>query len=110
VSPGNVEFVEVVVSMIVSPATVALVVRLDERRLKGPALDRAWPPQSRDAAVFGAWQFGTIYGCVALLVHFTRTRASALGLGLGVLWGAVLLAVDIGSMVLAGVAIDWLGM
>ena len=109
-SPGNVEFVQVVVSMIASPATVALIVRLDERRLRGPALDRSWPPQSRDAAIFGAWQFGTLYGCVALLVHFTRTRASAIGFGLGLLWGLVLLVVDVGSMLLADAGIEWLGL
>ena len=109
-TPGNVEFVQVVVSMVVTPAAVALIVRIDEHRLRPAALERAWPPQSRDAAVFGAWQFGTIYGCLALLVHFTRTRASAIGFGLGLLWGLFLLAVDIGAMVLAEAGIDWLGL
>jgi hypothetical protein len=32
------------------------------------------------------------------------------GLGLGVLWAAVLLAVDVGSMFLAAAVIDWLGL
>jgi hypothetical protein len=110
VSPGNVEFVQVVTSMVVAPATAATIVMLDERRLRGHALARAWTPASRDAAIFGTWLFGAMYGCVALLVHFTKTRWSFAGFGIGSLWVAFLLAVDVGSMFLAAAVIDWLGL
>ncbi len=109
-SPGNVEFVQVVSSMAASTAAVAGIVVLDEKRLHGAQLERAWPPVSRNAAIFGAWLFGALYGCVLLVVHFTRTRMSALGIGLGVLAAALLLTVDIGSMILAGAVIEWLGL
>jgi hypothetical protein len=105
-----VEFVQVVASMVVSPATAAAIVVFDEHRLPAPRLARAWPPVSRDAAIFGTWLFGALYGCALLVVHFTRTRWSALGLGLGVLWAAILLGVDVGSMVLAEAVIGWLGL
>jgi hypothetical protein len=110
VSPGDVEFVQVVASMVVCPLAVGAIVLVDERRLRGPQLTRAWPPVSRDAAIFGAWQFGALYGCLLLVVHFTKTRWSLVGVLLGALWAAILLGVDIGSILLAGAVIDWLGL
>jgi hypothetical protein len=96
--------------MVVSPAVAAAIVVIDERRLQGPELARALTPASRDAAIFGTWLFGALYGCLLLLVHFTKTRWSLAGLGIGSLWVAVLLGVDFGSMILAGAIIDWLGL
>lgn len=109
-SPGNVELAQVVAMMIVSPVAVAAIVRIDERRLNADQLARAWPPASRGATVFGAWQFVPIYGCVGLIVHFTKTRWSLGGLGLGVLWAVVLYALNVGAFVLTDVVIDWLGL
>jgi hypothetical protein len=109
VSPGDAEFVEVVVSMVASTAAVATILVLDERRLRGAQCQRAWPAVSRDAAIFGAWNFGALYGCLVLIVHFTRTRASAVGLALGIAASVALLAVAVGSTLLAAAIIDWAG-
>ena len=51
---------------------------------RAEALARAWPPQSRDAAIFGLWNLGVHPLCV--LIHFARTRRSVLGTGLGLAW------------------------
>ena len=109
-TPGNVEFVQVLSSMIVSTATVAAIVVVDERRLGASELGRAWPRASRDAAIFGAWLFGALFGCLLLLVHFARTRGLGAGIGLGLLWAAFLLAADFGTWSLAGAVVDWLGL
>jgi len=109
-TPGDIEFVQVLSSMIVSTATVAAIVVVDERRLGAGARARAWPRVSRDAAIFGAWIFGALFGCLLLFVHFARTRGLLVGLGLGLLWTAVLLAVDLGTWSLVGAVADWLGL
>lgn len=109
-TPGNVEFVQVVSSMVVCTGGVAAIVRVDERRLRGPQLERAWPPQSRDAVVFGAFLFGILYGGPALLVHFVRTRWSPGGVGLGLFWMFALFAADLGAQILSAAAVDWLGL
>jgi hypothetical protein len=106
-SPGNVEFVQVVSSMFVTTTTAATIVIVDERRLKDAELARAWPPTSRDSAIFGAWLFGALFGCLLLLVHFARTRAGLAGLALGLFWALVLLAADVGAAAVAAVAVDW---
>jgi hypothetical protein len=63
-------------------------VRVDERRLDGARLARAWPPVSRDAAMVTIWMLG--FQPLALLafylVHFGRSRWSARGLTLGLWW------------------------
>ena len=107
---GDVEFVQVLSSMIVSTATVAAIVVVDERRLGARELARAWPRASRDAAIFGAWLFGALFGCLLLFVHFARTRGLVVGIGLGLLWAAFLLAADLGTWSLAGAVIEWLGL
>lgn len=109
-TPGNVEFVQVVSSMVVSTGGVAAVLRVDERRLTPERLDRGWPPVTRDAAVFGAFLFGILYGGPALLVHFVRTRRSAGGVGLGLFWMFALLAADLGAQLLSAAAVDWLAL
>jgi hypothetical protein len=87
---------------------VVLVITGDERRLRPDALARAWPPQSRDAAIFGLWNLGVHPFCV--LIHFARTRRTFLGTGLGLAWLVAILVVDEGAQRLVAAAIDWLGL
>jgi hypothetical protein len=108
VTPGDVEFVQVVASMLVSTSLAALVVVLDERRLRGATLARAWPPASRDAALFGAWLFGALFGSVLLLVHFAKTRATVAGAALGLVFAVSLLAANVGAWVISAMLIEWL--
>jgi hypothetical protein len=89
VSPGNVEFVQVVTTMIVVPAALAMIVR---------------------AVVFATWQFGILFGCPALLVWFIRTRRSGVGVLLGLAWAGLLFAAAIAASFVPEVAIDWLGL
>jgi hypothetical protein len=110
VTPGNLELVQVVVSMVMVPATVAAIVRLDERRLPADRLARGWTPVTRDAVVFASWQFGILFGCPALLVWFVKTRGWPRGSALGLLAAAWLLAVAVASEVVPEAAIEWLGL
>jgi hypothetical protein len=107
VSPGNVEVVQIVASWAATLPTVATIIVLDERHLEGEALARAWPPQSRDAAIFGIY-LGVPPFCV--LVHFVRTRRSTLGVVIGLLWFCAVVAINIGAQVGVAIAIDWLGL
>ena len=109
-SPGDVEFVQVLAFMVISPVGVATILRLDERRLRGKELERAWLPATRGATVFGAWQFSLLYGCIGLIVHFTKTRWSPAGVWLGLLWAAAVYGLDVGSFELTGQVIGWLGL
>jgi hypothetical protein len=108
VSPGNLELARVLASWAATLPTVATILLRDERRLEGEALARAWPPQSRDAAIFGLWLFGLQPFCV--LMHFARTRRSTRGVVVGLLWLCVVFAIDIGAQIGAAVAIDWFGL
>jgi hypothetical protein len=102
VTPADAEVFEVLAHWAVTvPATVVLV-RRDERRLRGAELARAWPPSSRDAALLGLWMFGL--HPLALAIHWTRTRASLAGFAVGV---GLLLAVE-ALGVGAAAAIEWL--
>jgi hypothetical protein len=105
---GNLELVQVIVSWVVTLPAVVLVIKADERRLEAEALARAWPPQSRDAAIFGLWNLGVHPLCV--LIHFARTRRSVLGTGLGLAWVVAILLVDAGAQTGVAVAIGWLGL
>ena len=95
---------ELGVSWVVTTALEFLVVVFDERRLRGERLERAWPSQSRDAAIVA-------FGPLALLVHFARTRGhvrsvrGVAGLAWGVLLGtlAVLAVVLLGGLVVEAV-------
>jgi len=110
VTPGNLELVQVVASMIMVPATVAAIVRLDQRRLSADRLARGWTPLTRDAVVFASWQFGILFGCPALIVWFVKTRGWRMGLVLGLLAAGWLLAVAVGSELVPEAAIEWLGL
>lgn len=107
-TPGNLELVQVVVSWSATlPAVAAIIVR-DERRLKGVQLERAWPPVSRDAAIFATWNFGVHHLC--LLLHFARTRRSFFGVLLGIGWLVAVAGIDAGAQIGTEAAIDWLGL
>jgi hypothetical protein len=108
-TPGNLEFVQVLASWITTVGAFAAVVTRDERRLKGPALARAWPAASRDAAILGVFLFGAAYAVLAVLIHFARTRHRFWGAMVGLFWGVCLLLLDVGAGIGAEAAIDWLG-
>ena len=105
---GNLELVQVIVSWAVTLPAVVVVIRTDERRLAADALARAWPPQSRDAAIFGLWNLGVHPLCV--LIHFARTRRSVLGTGLGLAWVVAILLADAGVQTGVALAIERLGL
>ena len=105
-TPGNVEFVQVVTNLIVTLVAVPAIIVGDERRLCGEELARAWPPVSRDAAIFGIYAYGIP---VCLIVHFSRTRRSMRGFLIGVLWFALVYAVLFALDALEVTVIDWLG-
>lgn len=102
---GAARVIELVLSWIVMNGFTFLVVILDERRLSEEALERAWPPSSRDAAIVA-------FGIFAVPIHFVRTRThwrSARGL-LGLPWGlflgivAAALILVASELVLQGIA------
>jgi len=70
------------------------VIRRDLRRLSPERLARAW----NEATV---WSAVVAFGPIALIVHFSRTRRSLGGFGLGLGWAALLLVL--------GAALGWLG-
>jgi ABC-type Co2+ transport system permease subunit len=108
VTDGNVELAQVLAAWAVTlPAVVTIIVR-DERRLKDQKLERAWPPQSRDAAIFGLWLMGVHPLCV--FVHFARTRRTLWGVLLGLLWFAVVVAGTLGAELGVTAAIQGLGL
>jgi hypothetical protein len=70
------------------------VIRGDLRGLSAERLARAW----LDSTV---WSAVVAFGPLALVVHFTRTRRSVLGFGLGLGWAVL-------AMMLGGL-LGWLG-
>jgi hypothetical protein len=98
VTPGDVEFVQVLASMTVCTGGVATVLYVDERvaRRRSP---HTWLPSTREAAVLGTFLFSWPYGCPALLIHFVKSRWSLAGWGWGLLWAIVLFAVNAGVLV-----------
>ncbi len=73
-------------SIALSIALPAWIVRRDLRRLRGDALARAW----NDASL---WSAVVAFGPVCLLVHFARTRRTLRGAALGLLWTLAALSV-----------------
>ena len=109
-SPGDVEFCQVVTVMVVSPLAVAAVLLIDERRLHGEKRARSWLPATRNATIYGASQVSPLYGCLGLVIHFTKTRWSLVGFALGLFWAAVVFGADLVAAGLAEGVIDWLGL
>jgi hypothetical protein len=108
VRPGDLELLQIVVSWAFTlPAVVAIIV-IDERRLDGEKLARAWPAPSRDAAIFGLWNLGVHPLCV--LIHFVRTRRGFAGLDLGLFWFGAVAAVDVCAQLGVAAAVGWLGL
>jgi hypothetical protein len=106
VTEGNLELLQVVVFWAVTlPAVTAIIVH-DERRLQGEELARAWPPPSRDAAIFGIF-LGLPPVC--LFLHFVRTRRDLRGVLLGLVWLVAVYAADFGAEYGAAMAVEWLG-
>ena len=83
----------VALSLVLNSLLPYLIVKRDLARLSEERLARAWPEASFLSAVLA-------FGPLSLPVHFTRTRRSLLGFGLGVL--ALVLAVAAQGLVLAG--------
>lgn len=67
--------------MAVSILFPAFVIKKDLARLAPLPLSRAW----NDASL---WSAIVAFGPISLVVHFTRTRRSLLGLLLGLAWAA----------------------
>jgi hypothetical protein len=99
-----------IVSWAVTVPAVAAIIVGDERRLaraKDPRLGRAWPPSSRDAAIFATWNFGVQPLC--LLFHFIRTRRSLGGTLAGLLWLMAVKLLDVGAQLAAAKAVTCFG-
>ncbi len=90
------EVLDILVSWLVTAAVCFAIVGRDEKHLSAEALARAWPATSRAAAIL-------VFGQLALVVHFAKTRRSLYGVGLGLFWAAVATAP---SMVI-GLLIDY---
>jgi hypothetical protein len=115
VTPGNIEFVQVLVSMTVETGGVAAVLYVDRCGLFGPTTrSTTWLAATTDAAVLGAFLFGVLYGGPALLVHFIKSRWSVGNRLLGPLLGLVaalsLVATDVAAELGAVATVDWLGL
>jgi len=110
VTPGNADFVEVVVVMTVSTGTTAAILLVDGRLFGRRYGEHAWLPATTEAAILGTFLFGLPYGCVALLLHFIKSRWSLLGVVLGVLAAGALFWATVGCDEGALAAIDWLGL
>lgn len=107
-TPGNVEFVQVVASMTANTGGVAALLYADQR-LRPTWRPQSWLPATREAAVLGAFLFGWLYGGPALVIHFIKSRG-VLGVALGVLSAIALVTFDVGAQLGAAAAIDWLGL
>lgn len=107
-TPGNEELVRVVASLAVTLPAVATVIVMDERRLAGRELERAWPPQSRDCAIFTLVNLGVPQLCV--LIHFMRTRQSARGFVIGMAWVVAIVLCDVCAQLVAVSTMNWLGL
>lgn len=78
--------VDVVVQMALGILLTAYVVRRDIRRLSAEQRARTWTPAS-------FWVSVVVFGPLCIPVHFVKARRSMVGLLLGLLWMAAVLAV-----------------
>jgi hypothetical protein len=107
---GNLEFVQVIVSLFATVPPFAAILRYDERRLTGEQRSRAWPPSSRDAAVLGSFLFGLPYALTGLVVYFVRTRWSWRGALLGLAAAVGLFSLNIGAELAVSALVDSFGL
>ncbi len=94
------EVLELVSSFVVSTFVAFALVGFDERRLartRAELAARAWPPASKTCAL-------VVFGPLALVVHFVRTRRSVWGALLGLSAAAVVLAASAVDLAV----VDWL--
>jgi hypothetical protein len=108
VTAGNLELVQIVAFLVVTLPMVICVIVRDEKLLEGAELERAWPPVSRDAAIFGLYYVGLHPLCV--LIHFVRTRRSVRGAVLGVVWLTAIVALGIGAQFGAADLVERVGL
>jgi len=66
-------------SVALSIAVPAAIVRRDLARLSGERLARSWPDSSM-------WSAVVVFGPISVPIHFIRTRRNLLGLGLALFW------------------------
>jgi hypothetical protein len=108
VTPGNEELLRVLMSLVVTVPSTAAVIVLDEKRLVGAELERAWPPQSRDSAIFTLLNMGLPQ--LSVWIHFIRTRRSLRGAAIGLMWALGITLCDVGAQLAALATVDWLGL
>ncbi len=99
-----IEVFEMLSSFVVTTWVSFALVGFDERRLarlRPEQAAHAWPPASKLSAL-------VVFGPLGLVVHFVRTRRSLLGLLLGVLAAAVVLAASSADVALVETAHDLL--
>jgi hypothetical protein len=112
VTDGDVEFIEVLVSMVVCTGGISAILLGDEhrqaRRHRLPShrsvpgswiSPHAWLRSTRDAAILGTFLFSWLYGCPAVIVYFTKSRWSREGFLYGLLWAIVLFAANAGALI-----------
>jgi hypothetical protein len=110
-SPGDLEFVQVVAGWTAMVTAFAFVLVHDERHLTPEQLARAWPPQTRASAIFAVWLFSHwLFLLPCLLIHFVRTRGWVRGVELGVLFTLAIDALAEGAAVEATNAVRILGL
>jgi predicted membrane-bound dolichyl-phosphate-mannose-protein mannosyltransferase len=78
------EVVELTVQLLGSVLLTLKLLRWDTARLRPAMQARAWPESTMLSA-------SVAFAPLCLLVHFTRTRRSLLGFGLGIGWAALAL-------------------
>lgn len=108
-TPGNLEFVQVLTSMTIETGGVAAFLYADTRLRPTRRRARRWLPATTEAAVLGAFLFGPLYGGPALIVHFAKSRG-AVGLALGLLFAVTVVVFDVSAQLAAAATIDWLGL
>lgn len=108
-TPGNLEFVQVLTSMTIETGGVAAFLYADTRLRPTRRRARRWLSATTEAAVLGAFLFGPLYGGPALIVHFAKSRG-ALGLVLGLFCAVTVVVFDVGAQLVAAATIDWLGL
>ncbi len=90
--------VDLVLQIALGIVLTAWVVRRDMRRASSQKLARSW----NDASF---WSAVVAFGPLCIPVHFVRTRRTLLGLGLGLLWAALVL----GAISLMSAVMEWIG-